>query len=75
MAATLKLTAVGTSTGVVIPKEMLNRMKVERGDVLHVVETPQGYLLTPYNPAVAAQLDAGREFMKEYRDTFNALAK
>ena len=36
MAATLKLTAIGTSTGVVIPKEMLNRMKVERGDALHV---------------------------------------
>lgn len=72
---TLKLTAVGTSTGVVIPKEMLNRMKVERGDALHVVETPEGYLITPYDPSIATQLDAGREFMKEYRDTFKALAK
>jgi putative addiction module antidote len=75
MAATLKLTAIGTSTGIVIPKEMLNRMKVERGDVLHVVETPDGYLLTPYDPKVAEQVDAGREFMKSYRDTFKALAK
>lgn len=75
MADTLKLTAVGTSTGLVIPKEMLNRMKVERGDVLHVVETPEGYLITPYDPKVASQLEAGREFMKEYRDTFKALAK
>lgn len=73
--ATLKLTAVGTSTGVVIPKNMLTRMKVTRGDKLHVVETPDGYLLTPYNPAVAAQVDAGREFMKEYRETFKVLAK
>ncbi len=47
MVATLKLTAISTSTGVVIPKEMLNRMKVERGDALHVIETPDGYLLTP----------------------------
>ena len=39
---TLKLTAIGTSTGVVIPKEMLNRMKVARGDLLHVAETPGG---------------------------------
>lgn len=47
--ATLKLTAVGTSTGVVIPKEMLARMRVERRDTLHVVETPEGYLeLTRY---------------------------
>lgn len=75
MASTLKLTAVGTSTGVVIPKEMLNRMKVERGDALHVIETPDGYLLTPYDPKIAAQVEVGREFMKEYRDTFKALAK
>jgi putative addiction module antidote len=75
MAATLKLTAIGTSTGVVIPKEMLNRMKVERGDALHVIETPEGYLLTPFDPKVAEQLEAGRAFMKENRDTFKALAK
>ena len=73
--APLKLTAVGTSTGVVIPKEMLNRMKVARGDKLHVVETPDGYLLTPYDPTIAAQVEVGREFMKEYRETFKALAK
>jgi len=73
--AALKLTAVGTSTGVVIPKEMLNRMKVSRGDKLHVVETPDGYLLTPYDPAIAAQVEAGRAFMKEYRETFKVLAK
>ena len=75
MAATLKLTAIGTSTGVVIPKDMLNRMKLERGDVLHVIETPDGYLLTPYDPKVAAQVEAGRKFMKDNRDTFKALAE
>lgn len=75
MAATLKLTAIGTSTGVVIPKDMLKRMKVERGDALHVIETPDGYLLTPYDPKVAAQVEAGREFMKDNRDTFKALAE
>jgi len=73
--ATLKLTAVGTSTGVVIPKEMLTRMRVERGDTLHVVETPEGYLLTPFDPGVETQLEAGRKFMKDFRDTFKVLAK
>ncbi len=73
--STLKLTAIGTSTGVVIPKEMLNRMKVSRGDTLFVSETPGGYLVTPYDPAVAAQVEAGRHFMKDYRDTFKALAE
>jgi putative addiction module antidote len=73
--AALKLTAIGTSTGVVIPKEMLKRLKVERGDTLFVVETPSGYLLTPYDPAVEEELKIGRRFMREYRETFKALAK
>ena len=71
----LKLTAVGTSTGVIIPKEMLSRMKVARGDTLHVAETPEGYLITPFDPGIASQVEAGREFMKEYRDTFKILAE
>jgi putative addiction module antidote len=73
--ATLKLTKVGTSTGTIIPKEMLSRLKVEKGDTLYAIETKEGYLITPYDPAIADQLEAGREFMKEYRDTFKALAK
>ena len=72
---TLKLTAIGTSTGVVIPKEMLTRLKIGKGDRLYAIETTDGYLLTPYDPSVEEQLKAGREFMKEYRDTFKALAK
>ena len=72
---TLKLTKVGTSTGTIIPKEMLARMKVEKGDTVFAIETREGYLITPYDPAIAEQLDAGREFMKAYRETFKALAK
>jgi putative addiction module antidote len=72
---TLKLTTVGTSTGAVIPKEMLARLKVEKGDTLYAIETPEGYLLTPYDPGVDEQLKAGEQFMKRYRDTFKALAK
>ena len=75
MATVVKLTKVGTSTGAVLPKEMLAHMKVEKGDTLYAIETAEGYLITPYDPAIAGQLDAGRNFMKEYRDTFKALAK
>ena len=71
----LKLTTIGTSTGAVIPKEMLSRMKVGKGDTLYAIETPGGYLLTPYDPAIDDELKAGRKFMKQYRDTFKALAK
>jgi putative addiction module antidote len=75
MATSLKLTRIGTSTGAVLPKEMLARMKVEKGDTLYAIETAEGYLITPYDPAIEEQLAAGREFMKEYRDTFKVLAK
>lgn len=75
MAEKLKLTAVGTSTGVVLPKPLLQRMKVERGDTLHVIETAEGILLTPYDPTVAEQVELGRAFIKQYRDTFKALAE
>lgn len=71
----LKLTKIGTSTGAILPKEMLTRLKVEKGDMLYAIETKEGYLLTPYDPSIEEQLEAGRDFMKEYRDTFKALAK
>ncbi|HET9182860.1 MAG TPA: AbrB/MazE/SpoVT family DNA-binding domain-containing protein [Candidatus Angelobacter sp.] len=73
--ATLKLTTIGTSTGVVIPKEMLKRLKVGRGDTLFAIETPSGYLLTPYDPEIEEELQIGRRFMQKYRETFKALAK
>jgi putative addiction module antidote len=71
----LKLRAVGTSTGVLLPKEFLHRLKVQKDDELFAVETPEGYLLTPYNPDVEQQLKIGRKMMRKYRDTFRALEK
>ena len=73
--AVLKLTIVGSSTGVVIPEEMLERLKVGNGDALFAIETPSGYLLTPFDPDVEEELRLGREFMRKYRNTFQALAK
>ena len=71
----LKLTQIGNSVGVILPKEMLARLKLEKGSSVFVTETPNGYALTPYDPALAEQIEAGREFMYEYRDTFHQLAK
>jgi putative addiction module antidote len=72
---TLKVTQVGNSLGVVLPKEIVARLKVQRGDTLHVTETPDGIVLTPYDPSVDEQLAHGREFMHEFRDAFRQLAK
>lgn len=71
----LKLTQIGNSVGVILPKEMLARLKLEKGQSVFLTETPAGYVLTPYDPVLEEQIEAGREFMREYRDTFHQLAK
>ena len=71
----LKLTQIGNSVGVVLPKEALTLLHVDKGDTLYLSESPEGFLLSPYDPTLERQLAEGREFMREYRDTFHALAK
>jgi putative addiction module antidote len=71
----LKLTQIGNSVGVILPKEILARLKLEKGDTVFVTDAPGGVTITPYDPAVAEQLTLGHEFMREYRDTFHQLAK
>jgi putative addiction module antidote len=71
----LKLTQIGNSVGVILPKEVLARMKVEKGDTVFLTEAANGITLTPYDPELEAQLKSGREFMREFRDTFHQLAK
>ena len=73
--AALKITQIGNSVGVILPKEVLARLKLEKGDTVFVTDAVNGVTLTPYDPALEEQLDAGREFMREYRDTFHQLAK
>ncbi len=71
----LKLTQIGNSVGVILPKEALARLRLEKGQSVFLTETPDGYALTPYDPALEEQIQAGREFMREFRDAFHLLAK
>ncbi|MHB1093764.1 AbrB/MazE/SpoVT family DNA-binding domain-containing protein [Thiobacillus sp.] len=71
----LKLTQIGNSVGLILPKEVLARLKLEKGDTVFVTETPDGVAMTPYDPGLEEQIDAGRAFMREFRDTFHELAK
>jgi putative addiction module antidote len=71
----LKLIQIGNSVGVVLPKEVLAQLKVEKGEMLILTEAKDGYRLTPYNPELEEQIRLGREVAKEYRDTLRALAK
>jgi putative addiction module antidote len=71
----LKLTQIGNSVDIILPKKLLARLRVGKGDTVYVTETSEGVVLTPYDPSVAAQVEAGRQFMHDYRDAFHVLAK
>ena len=71
----LKLTQIGNSIGLILPKDVLARVKLEKGDTVFVTETPDGVAVTPYDPGLQEQIEAGRAFMRDFRDTFHELAK
>ncbi len=73
--STLKITTVGNSTGVVLPKEILQHLHVDKGDTLYVLETPNGIELTPYNPQFTAQMEVAEQGMREDRDVLKKLAE
>lgn len=71
----LKLTAIGNSAGVVLPKEILARLKLEKGDSVYLTECQDGYRLTPYNPEFEQQMKAARRVMLKRRAALRELAK
>lgn len=75
MTRKLKLTAIGNSTGVILPKEILQKLRVERGDELMVLETPDGITLTPFNPEFAAQMEVAEKVMRRRRNLLKKLAE
>lgn len=71
----LKITAIGNSAGIILPKELLARLGVEKGDVLTLVDTPNGVELTAFDPQFDEQMKAAREVMGRYRNALRELAK
>ena len=71
----LKLTQIGNSVGVILPKEVLARLKVEKGDTLFVSEAANGLTLSTYSPEFEAQMTAARRIMKKRRAVLHELAK
>lgn len=75
MNASLKITRIGNSAGVVLPKELLAKLRAGVGDILYVSETPEGIRLTAANPDFAEQMAQAERIMREDRDILRALAK
>jgi putative addiction module antidote len=71
----LKLMQIGNSVGFVLPKEAAARLKVEKGDAVFLTESPDGYRLSPYDPAFEKQMKAAERIMKKRRNVLRALAK
>jgi putative addiction module antidote len=75
MATTAKIIAIGNSAGIILPKETLARLKVEKGDTLYITEGSQGIRLVPFDEDFAKQMEAAREVMRENRDVLKRLAE
>ena len=75
MATSAKIITIGNSVGVVLPKEILSRLHVEKGDNLYISETPDGIQLTPYNQDFAEEMDTARRVMRKHRDVLRKLAE
>lgn len=71
----LKLTTIGSSTGLILPKEILGRMKVAKGDTLYLTESPDGYRISPYDPDFEEDMILARKVMRKRRDVLRELAK
>jgi putative addiction module antidote len=71
----LKVTTIGSSAGIVLPKEALALLKVQKGDSVFLTESPDGVRVTPYNPDFEEQMALARRFMGERRDVLRELAK
>jgi putative addiction module antidote len=75
MATTTKVIAIGNSAGIILPKEILARLRVEKGDTICLSETAHGAHLTPYDEQFMRKLDASERVMRKYRDALKKLAE
>ena len=71
----LKITPIGNSFGVILPKEALAKLKLTGGDAVFLTETPDGFRITPYDPEFEAQMNAAKGVMKRRRNALRELAK
>ena len=75
MISTVKVTTIGNSAGIILSKEILERLRVSKGDILTVTETPDGVQLRPYDETFATGISLAEEIMREDRDVLRKLAQ
>ncbi len=75
MTATAKITTIGNSVGIILSKEVLAKLRVEKGDQVYITETPSGIELSAYRPDFAEKMEVARRIMRENRDVLRRLAE
>ncbi len=71
----LKITTVGNSAGVILPKELLSRLRVAKGDALYATELSDGVKLTPFDPELAGQMEVAERVMRKRRTLLKKLSQ
>lgn len=71
----LKITAIGNSAGVILPRELLARLRLAKGDAVYATELPDGIKLAPFDPALARQMEAAVRVMRKRRTLLKKLAE
>jgi len=71
----LKITTIGNSSGVILPRELLARLRVAKGDSLYATELPDGIKLTPFDPKLASQMEVAERVMREDRNVLRKLSE
>jgi putative addiction module antidote len=75
MGTTTKIIAIGNSAGIILPKETLARLNVEKGDTVYVNETLAGLQISPYDEEFGAKMEAADRVIRRYRDALKKLAE
>ncbi len=71
----IKLRKIGNSVGLVLPREILAKLKVREGETIYLTDTRDGFRITPYNEEFKVQMDAAEKIMNEDRDILRELSK
>jgi len=74
MTNVLKITTIGNSLGIILPKDILAKLRVSKGDKLHVIETSSGIEIAAFDPALSKQMEAAHKVMRKHRDVLKKLA-
>ena len=71
----LKITKIGNSSGLLLPKEAMAKLRLEQGDTVYLTETPDGFRFTPHDPDFERQMTLARKVMRKHRRALRELAK